>query len=397
MELYMKENFKNFRGGIDLNNDILNTLTKTRDKLTQSKNKAIWRLSFEPIDDDDDVNTEQTENPEKQTDKQKDLPANQEKMKVMEEAEEWHEDPIPGMNVTQESSTDESDTDSDSEYTKPARPDTLLNGARKKKKIAATNNLLTPDSTDDLVEGVDNIPTPDDLETPSDLDGELEWEDDTPMTPASDSKKFVEYRDDDAEREKYENTKFRKVEIAGKDYRVDMKVIEPYKKVLSHGGYYGDGLNAIILFSGCYLPDRSRRDYHYVMDNLFLYVISTLELLVAEDYMIVYFHGATPRRQMPSFSWLKRCYQMIDRRLRKNLKGLLMVHPTLWLKTVVLMTKPFISSKFSSKLRFVKTLKELGKIVPMEYIYVPEPVSQYDSKLYQHRPCTSTPVTPSSS
>jgi len=44
------------------------------------------------------------------------------------------------------------------------------------------------------------------------------------------------------------------------------------------------------------------------------YVISTLELLVAEDYMIVYFHGATPRRQMPSFSWLKRCYQMIDRR-----------------------------------------------------------------------------------
>ena len=48
---------------------------------------------------------------------------------------------------------------------------------------------------------------------------------------------------------------------------------------------------------------------------IYRYVISTLELLVAEDYMIVYFHGATPRRQMPSFNWLKRCYQMIDRRL----------------------------------------------------------------------------------
>lgn len=35
-------------------------------------------------------------------------------------------------------------------------------------------------------------------------------------------------------------------------------------------GYYGDGLNAIIIFSGCYLPDRSRRDYQYVMDNLFM-------------------------------------------------------------------------------------------------------------------------------
>ena len=55
----------------------------------------------------------------------------------------------------------------------------------------------------------------------------------------------------------------------------------------------------------------------YMCHNICLicrYVISTLETLVAEDYMIVYFHGATPRRQMPSFGWLKKCYQMIDRR-----------------------------------------------------------------------------------
>jgi len=60
--------------------------------------------------------------------------------------------------------------------------------------------------------------------------------DETPIDP-SDQKKFADYmsRADD-DQEKYENTQFRKVEIAGKDYRVDMKVIEPYKKVLSHGG-----------------------------------------------------------------------------------------------------------------------------------------------------------------
>lgn len=44
------------------------------------------------------------------------------------------------------------------------------------------------------------------------------------------------------------------------------------------------------------------------------YVISSLELLVAEDYMIVYLNGATPRRRMPGIGWLKKCYQMIDRR-----------------------------------------------------------------------------------
>ena len=35
-------------------------------------------------------------------------------------------------------------------------------------------------------------------------------------------------------------------------------------------GYYGDGFNAIVVFNACFLPDRSRHDYHYVMDNLFL-------------------------------------------------------------------------------------------------------------------------------
>lgn len=57
----------------------------------------------------------------------------------------------------------------------------------------------------------------------------------------------------------------------GKTRDIDMKVIEPYKRVLSHGGYLSSGgHNAIVVFSACHLPDRSRTDYHYVMDNLFL-------------------------------------------------------------------------------------------------------------------------------
>lgn len=48
--------------------------------------------------------------------------------------------------------------------------------------------------------------------------------------------------------------------------------------------------------------------------SILRYVVSSLELLVAEDYMIVYLNGATPRRKMPGIVWLKRCYQMIDRK-----------------------------------------------------------------------------------
>lgn len=48
------------------------------------------------------------------------------------------------------------------------------------------------------------------------------------------------------------------------------------------------------------------------------YVVSSLEMLVAEDYLIIYMNGATPRSKMPGLSWLKRCYQMIDRRWEKE-------------------------------------------------------------------------------
>lgn len=35
-------------------------------------------------------------------------------------------------------------------------------------------------------------------------------------------------------------------------------------------GYYGSGINAIIVFAACFLPDSDREDYHEIMENLFL-------------------------------------------------------------------------------------------------------------------------------
>lgn len=90
------------------------------------------------------------------------------------------------------------------------------------------------------------------------------------------------------------------------------------------------------------MPESNQPNYRYIMDNLFKwvfiptlffwaswqrsfkpvlkvffchrYIIGTLELLVAENYMIVYLNGATSRKKMPAVGWLRKCYQQIDRR-----------------------------------------------------------------------------------
>uniref|UniRef100_T1J0H3 CRAL-TRIO domain-containing protein n=1 Tax=Strigamia maritima TaxID=126957 RepID=T1J0H3_STRMM len=256
---------------------------------------------------------------------------------------------------------------------------------KSKKKITVNPDILTENdddgrslsslsnkSVDILSPGVDDVATPDDIETPDELDDSVLERMVSNSDPIPELSAAEEY---DEERS------WRTCFIAGVQRKIDMKVIEPYKKVLSHGGYCPDTRFAIIAFSACNLPDRIRKDYEYVMDNLFLYVLTTLDQLVAEDYILIYLQGATERSSMPSFGWLKRCYQMIDRRLRKNLKGLYLVHPTFWLKTIVLMTKPFISSKFSRKLRFVANLQELSELIPMDHVCIPDKVKQLEFEL----------------
>ncbi|XP_036729365.1 bcl-2/adenovirus E1B 19 kDa-interacting protein 2-like protein isoform X4 [Balaenoptera musculus] len=123
-----------------------------------------------------------------------------------------------------------------------------------------------------------------------------------------------------------------------REQRVDMTVIEPYKKVLSHGGYHGDGLNVVILFASCYLPRSSIPDYTYVMEHLF--------------------------------------------RLRKNLHALVVVHATWYVKAFLTLLRPFISSKFTRKIRFLNSLGELAQLISLDQVHIPEAVRRLDQDLH---------------
>uniref|UniRef100_A0A3P9ICP4 CRAL-TRIO domain-containing protein n=1 Tax=Oryzias latipes TaxID=8090 RepID=A0A3P9ICP4_ORYLA len=163
--------------------------------------------------------------------------------------------------------------------------------------------------------------------------------------------------------------------------RVNMTVLEPFLRVLSHGGYHGDGMDDIVVFSSCYLPENHLENYQYVMDNLFRFVVGTLELMVAENYVIVYLCSGSQKDKLPGIGWLRDWYTTIDRRLRKNLKGFYVVHPTWYIKALITIIKPFISSKFSRKLQFVDSLQELSQLIPTEHVQIPEGVRQYDQSL----------------
>ncbi|KAA8589623.1 hypothetical protein FQN60_012988 [Etheostoma spectabile] len=271
------------------------------------------------------------------------------RMENLEVKDEWQDEDFPSF-------------DNSNPVLFPEAPPNSLNGS-----LLSDDFLDTPD---DLDINVDDIDTPDETDSLEFITNgnELEWEGDV-----------------DEEGNAHNGRLWRTVIIGEQEHRIDMQVIRPYLRVITHGGYYGEGLNAIIVFSACYLPDSSCPDYHYIMENLFLFVVSSLEMLVAEDYLIIYMNGATPRNKMPGISWLKKCYQMIDRRLRKNLKSLVIAHPTWFIRTVLAISRPFISVKFMNKIQYVHSLDELAEIVPMEHVHVPECVVQFDEERIKAR------------
>ncbi|KAH8024084.1 hypothetical protein HPB51_021429 [Rhipicephalus microplus] len=230
----------------------------------------------------------------------------------------------------------------ENDYSAPAeRPSSLSGANRSRRKIKVNPDILhaqigldddqkslssmSNKSDGDVFSPADDLATPD-IETPDELGDSVLGRDDSTL---SDSIPEMSAREEYAEERSWKTCN-----VGGVERKIDMRVIEPYKKVLSHGGYFGEDRQAIIVFSACHLPDRCRRDYDYVMDNLFL--------------------------------------------LRKNLKGLYLVHPTFWLKTIVIMTRPFISSKFSRKLRFVYSLEELSWVVPLDHVCIPDKVKQLE-------------------
>ncbi|KAM8826716.1 bcl-2/adenovirus E1B 19 kDa-interacting protein 2-like protein isoform 2-T2 [Synchiropus picturatus] len=234
------------------------------------------------------------------------------------------------------------------------------------------------------------------LETPSDSETEplpettheLEWEDDFPRMSSSTVEgatgrtEYSEMGLVELDQVDGKGRRWRKFCVSGLEYHVDMSVLEPYLQVLSHGGqrsrrigtgqrlnqlgfgssepqsdvnrfglctghvrgnwpvigpagYYGDDMNAIILFTSCYLPENTVEDYDYVMDNLF--------------------------------------------RLKKDLKGLLVVHPAWYIRALITMVKPFISDKFSRKIHFVHSLQELSQMIPTDRLQIPDAIRQFDA------------------
>lgn len=102
----------------------------------------------------------------------------------------------------------------------------------------------------------------------------------------------------------------------------------------------GDDLfgRKIITIYACRLPSETK--IHHL--RLLKYIMYTLDQYVENDYCVVYFHYGLNSQNKPKLNFLYQAYKAFDRKYKKNLKALFLVHPTNFIRIVWQLFKPII-------------------------------------------------------
>ncbi|XP_060555400.1 rho GTPase-activating protein 8-like isoform X3 [Ruditapes philippinarum] len=133
----------------------------------------------------------------------------------------------------------------------------------------------------------------------------------------------------------------------------------------------------VIVFSACKLPPKTELNHQ----RLFEFMKMTLDQYVEMDYVIVYFHHGMTSKNKPKLSWMVQVYRELDRKYKKNLKALYLVHPTNFIRILWNIFKPIISAKFGRKVMYVNYLHELKAHLHFDQLKVPPLVLQYNAKI----------------
>ncbi|XP_054159776.1 rho GTPase-activating protein 1-like [Oppia nitens] len=133
----------------------------------------------------------------------------------------------------------------------------------------------------------------------------------------------------------------------------------------------------VICVYACRLPDARAMSAGRVLRFLLL----TLDAFVESDYSLVYFHFGLNARNRPTIRWFWNAFRAFDRKYRKNLKALFLVHPTPFLRLILRVFRPVVSAKFGRKVRHIMRLHELEEEFHVNQLSIPDQVKAHDRRL----------------
>ncbi|KAM6987122.1 rho GTPase-activating protein 8-like [Aplochiton taeniatus] len=191
----------------------------------------------------------------------------------------------------------------------------------------------------------------------------------------------IELQKDEEEQNNLDNRPARPNRPAPPKINASQDISHPFYDVARHGILQVTGDDnygrKLIIFSSCCLPPSHQLNHHRLLE----YLKYTLDQYVESDYTVVYFHYGLKSSNKPSLRWLRDAYREFDRKYKKNLKALYIVHSTNFIRIIWNIFKPLISNKFGRKVTYVNCLAELREHLNYEQLIIPPDVIRHDERL----------------
>ncbi|PKU32458.1 ganglioside-induced differentiation-associated protein 2 [Limosa lapponica baueri] len=116
------------------------------------------------------------------------------------------------------------------------------------------------------------------------------------------------------------------------------------------------------------------------MEKALLYFIHVMDHIAVKEYVLVYFHTLTNDYNQLDSNFLKKLYDVVDAKYKRNLKALYFVHPTFRSKVSAWFFTTFTVSGLKDKIHYVESLQQLFTAIPLEQIDLPPFVLEYDAR-----------------
>ncbi|XP_033004187.1 rho GTPase-activating protein 8 isoform X2 [Lacerta agilis] len=205
----------------------------------------------------------------------------------------------------------------------------------------------------------------------------------------------IELRKDEAENADLEESQVSFAAVSNGD--AEISPTHPYYDVARHNILHlvgDDNLGRkVIAFSCCRLPPSYQLNHRRLLE----YLKYALDQYVENDYTVVYFHYGLNSKNKPSLNWLQSAYKEFDRKYKKNLKALYIVHPTNFIKIIWNIFKPLISHKFGKKVIYLNYLSDLRDHLKYDQLKIPQEVIRHDENLrtkQKKKPLTTVKIPP---
>ncbi|KAI7866426.1 Rho GTPase activation protein [Spinellus fusiger] len=141
---------------------------------------------------------------------------------------------------------------------------------------------------------------------------------------------------------------------------------------------YEAGLDAdsrpILVLCADNLPDPKVVDYDLILG----FILARLDEFVESDYVLIFF--SSPAKFRPSWLWLLQAYRSLDRKYKKNLKALYVLHLTRTYRIIFDLANKMTSPKFARKLHYIASLHELQSQVSISNKFIPRSVVKYEQE-----------------